>query len=54
MLKGAASGIQNLVAIGCGDVDAGAVGHIAEEVDSAAGLIGAAGSAQVITATIVG
>ncbi len=34
VLKGAAGRVQNLVAIGCGDVDAGAVRHIAEEVDS--------------------
>ena len=54
VLKGAAGRGQNLVAIGCGDVDAGAVRHIAEEVDTAGGLIGAAWSTQVITSTIIG
>jgi hypothetical protein len=54
MLKGAACRGQNLVAIGCGDVDAGAVRHIAEEVDTAAGLIGTAWSTQVIPSTIIG
>ncbi len=46
--KGAACRCQNLVAIGCGDVDPGAVRHIAEEMNTAAGLIGAAWSTQVI------
>ena len=48
MLKGGAGRIQNLVAIGCGDVDAGALRHIAEEVDTTSGLIGPAWSTQVI------
>src|SRR5437899_3033593 len=40
VLKGGTSRIQNLVAISGGDVDAGAVRHIAEEMDTTSGLIG--------------
>src|SRR5438874_7994523 len=48
VLKGGTSRIQNLVAIGGGDVDTGAVRHIAQKVNTTSGLIGPAWSTQVI------
>src|SRR5436305_9160992 len=48
VLERAAGRGQNLVTIGCGDVDAGTVRNIAEEMDAAGGLIGTPRSTQVI------